>query len=608
MQRPLTASRRCGRCSPRPPESSATRLVDASGGAVPTIVDLTRAAGWDEREAHDLYGVGFYGHEPLRPLVDHDGATARFTTPVLGSDPYQLAVGPIHAGVIESGHFRFHVVGDLVLHVDARLFYKHRGLERAAEGLALADALAGRGPRLRGLLGNERRRLRARLRGGDGPRADAPRSRAPARFCSSSSASGTPSTTSARSAPASGSLPATSRFAALVDDARRAERRTHGPPVPLRLGLGRRLALWLDETTVAAARPTLARIRDESSRAWKELLFNGSFMDRMPDIGVVDAAAVQTLGASAWPRARPASPRTCARRARGSPTTTSRPLCSAVVQETCRHASSSGRSSYSPASNALDRLLATAIGPSAALADDDERLVGIGRVESPRGATVASSSATATASDGSGCAPGRTPTGRASLSRRHRTFCPTSLSSTRASSSATRASTADADAAPRPTEAAPASRAPRRRPQRVARGASCRLRLVQRLRARVDTRLGTDVDLARYGIGIVASPRHADVLLVTGPVTTRMRSALLTAYEAMPEPRRVVALGDCAVGCGVLGSDSEIVGAVEDVLPVDFRIQAARRHRRRSRMHSHGCSTRRSTVTRSPVSVRSCSW
>jgi len=83
---------------------------------------------------------------------------------------------------------------------------------------------------------------------------------------------------------------------------------------------------------------------------------------------------------------------------------------------------------------------------------------------------------------------------------------------------------------------------------------------------------GPTVDLARYGLGIVASPRHADVLLVTGPVTTRMRAALLTAYEAMPEPRRVAALGDCAVGIGILGSPSEIVGPVEAVLPVDLRI------------------------------------
>jgi Ni,Fe-hydrogenase III small subunit len=79
-------------------------------------------------------------------------------------------------------------------------------------------------------------------------------------------------------------------------------------------------------------------------------------------------------------------------------------------------------------------------------------------------------------------------------------------------------------------------------------------------------------DLERYGLNIVASPRHADVLLVTGPVTTRMQQALLTAYNAMPEPRRVAALGNCALGCGVLAHPDEIVGSVERVLPVDLRI------------------------------------
>jgi len=79
-------------------------------------------------------------------------------------------------------------------------------------------------------------------------------------------------------------------------------------------------------------------------------------------------------------------------------------------------------------------------------------------------------------------------------------------------------------------------------------------------------------DLQRFGIGIVASPRHADVLLVTGPVTTRMHGPLLTAYAAMPEPRRVVALGDCALGRGVLGSPDDIVGPAEAVLPVDLNI------------------------------------
>jgi Ni,Fe-hydrogenase III small subunit len=79
-------------------------------------------------------------------------------------------------------------------------------------------------------------------------------------------------------------------------------------------------------------------------------------------------------------------------------------------------------------------------------------------------------------------------------------------------------------------------------------------------------------DLERYGFGIVASPRHADVLLVTGPVTRRMHEPLLAAYRAMPEPRLVAALGDCALGCNVLGSAEELVGPLEAVLAVDVRI------------------------------------
>ena len=79
-------------------------------------------------------------------------------------------------------------------------------------------------------------------------------------------------------------------------------------------------------------------------------------------------------------------------------------------------------------------------------------------------------------------------------------------------------------------------------------------------------------DLHRFGLGVVASPRHADVLLVTGAVTERMREPLLVAYDAMPEPRRVAALGDCAMGCNLLGLARELAGPVEAVLPVDLRI------------------------------------
>jgi Ni,Fe-hydrogenase III small subunit len=79
-------------------------------------------------------------------------------------------------------------------------------------------------------------------------------------------------------------------------------------------------------------------------------------------------------------------------------------------------------------------------------------------------------------------------------------------------------------------------------------------------------------DIQRFGLDLVASPRHADVLLVTGPVTTRMAGALRVAYHAMPEPRLVAALGDCALGCNILGESAQLVGALEEVLPVDIRI------------------------------------
>jgi Ni,Fe-hydrogenase III large subunit len=90
----------------------------------------------------ELYGLYFAGHAPLRPLIAHPAELADWVVPASGRDVHQVAVGPIHAGIIESGHFRFHVVGEKVLHLDVRLFYKHRGLERAAEGRTLEEGLA----------------------------------------------------------------------------------------------------------------------------------------------------------------------------------------------------------------------------------------------------------------------------------------------------------------------------------------------------------------------------------------------------------------------------------------------------------------------------------
>ena len=79
-------------------------------------------------------------------------------------------------------------------------------------------------------------------------------------------------------------------------------------------------------------------------------------------------------------------------------------------------------------------------------------------------------------------------------------------------------------------------------------------------------------DVERFGIRFVASPRHADVLLVTGPVTKNMRQALERTYAAMPAPKWVVAVGDCAADGGLFAGSYACVGGVAQVVPVDLRI------------------------------------
>lgn len=79
-------------------------------------------------------------------------------------------------------------------------------------------------------------------------------------------------------------------------------------------------------------------------------------------------------------------------------------------------------------------------------------------------------------------------------------------------------------------------------------------------------------DLERFGIHFVASPRHADVLLVTGPVTLNMRQALERSFAAMPSPKWVVSVGDDALGGGTFAGSYAIAGGVGDVLPVDLHV------------------------------------
>ena len=80
-------------------------------------------------------------------------------------------------------------------------------------------------------------------------------------------------------------------------------------------------------------------------------------------------------------------------------------------------------------------------------------------------------------------------------------------------------------------------------------------------------------DLERFGFKFVASPRHADVLMVTGPVTHNMREALERTYNATPNPKWVVAVGDCACDGGVFAGSYACVGAADKIVPVDLRIR-----------------------------------
>ncbi len=150
--------------TPGTPDRFLTLLVsvDAARPEVPSLTTTVPAANWHEREMQDLFGIVPVGHPDPRPLVVHDGwpagvfplrkvfdgsqrvpvqAAAEFPHVVAeGEGVFEIPVGPIHAGIIEPGHFRFTSVGETVLNLDARLFYTHRGLEKRMEGLLPVDA------------------------------------------------------------------------------------------------------------------------------------------------------------------------------------------------------------------------------------------------------------------------------------------------------------------------------------------------------------------------------------------------------------------------------------------------------------------------------------
>ena len=140
-----------------------TCVLPATEPHFPSATRVVPAAHWYEREAHDMFGVVPVGHPDPRRLVLHDDwphgyhplrkdvdghvappreATRPFPFhSVAGEGITEVPVGPIHAGIIEPGHFRFSVIGEHIVHLEARLYYVHRGIEKLCEGLAVEAAL-----------------------------------------------------------------------------------------------------------------------------------------------------------------------------------------------------------------------------------------------------------------------------------------------------------------------------------------------------------------------------------------------------------------------------------------------------------------------------------
>jgi Ni,Fe-hydrogenase III large subunit len=365
-----------------------TRLESerVNGGAIASIVDLAPAAAWDEREAHDLYGISFTGHEPLRPLVDHNPDLASWTVPVRGHDPYQVAVGPIHAGVIESGHFRFHVVGERILHLDARLFYKHRGLEEAAVGAGLSEAAAFVGRTCAACSVANGVSYALACEHALGRQATQEIARARTVLLELERVWNHLNDIAAACAGV-GLAAGNNFFAALTERCRRLNAELTGHRFLFGTVLVGRSAVGLSLRQVRAARAELASIGADADRGWRELTFNSSFQDRLPGVGVLTRDDVDRLG-TVGPAARAAGHADDVRTASPAlayggfrPEVPER--AEGDVQARVEQRALELRQSL----EILDRLLDRPLEPAETEPGNATAEIGVGRVESPRGAT-----------------------------------------------------------------------------------------------------------------------------------------------------------------------------------------------------------------------------
>jgi Ni,Fe-hydrogenase III large subunit len=359
----------------------------ATAGALESIVDLVEAAGWDEREAHDLYGLEFAGHSPMRALAAHTDDPERWMTPVTGAGVHQVAVGPIHAGVIESGHFRFHVIGERILAMDPRLFYKHRGLERAAEGHQPEGALAYAQRACAACAVTNTLAYVHAIEDATGLQPDRELRVVRTVLLELERLYNHLHDIGAICAGA-GFAPGSMAFAALKDRAQQINMRAFGHRFlfgTVGVGAG---AVELGASSTDAARAALRELHVDTAAAWRELEFTGSLQARLDDIGVLAPEDARRLGA-VGPAARAAGIREDARTA--SPRLAYDGFAIASLTATSGDVGARLRLraiELELTYELLENLLAQPLRVGATSGGHASAALGVGRVESSRGATM----------------------------------------------------------------------------------------------------------------------------------------------------------------------------------------------------------------------------
>jgi Ni,Fe-hydrogenase III large subunit len=354
---------------------------------VDTIADLMPAARWDEREARDLDGLEFDGDVPARALVNHPDDPAAWMTPVAGEGVHEVAVGPIHAGVIESGHFRFHVVGERILAMDPRLFYKHRGLERAAEGGSIDDGLAHVGRACAACAVTNTVAYAHAVESARGLWPDRELRAARTLLLELERLYNHLHDIGAICAGV-GLAPGTMAFAALKERAQRINAELFGHRFLFATVSPGRGLVSVDAGPADAAREQLRDLRVDAAAAWRQLEFTTSLQARLDGIGVLDRDAAVELGA-VGPAARGAGVRVDVRA--DSPRLRYDGFAPAVDAEAAGDVAARIRvraSELTATFDILDETLDGPVAPGAVEAKREPAELGVGRVESPRGATL----------------------------------------------------------------------------------------------------------------------------------------------------------------------------------------------------------------------------